>query len=67
MHADHVIVLNNIIANSFTGIKAMHACRSVIITGNVVHSTDKLRYKLYPAARTRRAARISQTTSSIAE
>ena len=34
LHCDHVIVANNIIANSFMGMKAMHGSRNVIITGN---------------------------------
>lgn len=34
LHADHVIVSNNIIANSFMGMKAMHGSRNVMITGN---------------------------------
>lgn len=34
LHADHVIVAHNIIANSFMGMKAMHGSRNVLITGN---------------------------------
>jgi len=34
LHADHVIVANNIVANSFIGMKAMHGSRNVLITGN---------------------------------
>ena len=34
LHSDHVIVANNIIVNSFMGMKAMHGSRNVIITGN---------------------------------
>ena len=34
LHSDHVIVSNNVIVNSFMGIKAMHGSRNVIITGN---------------------------------
>ena len=34
LHSDHVIVSNNIIANSFMGMKAMHGSRNVLITGN---------------------------------
>ena len=34
LHADHVIVANNVIVNSFMGMKAMHGSRNVIITGN---------------------------------
>jgi hypothetical protein len=34
LHTDHVIVANNVIVNSFMGMKAMHGSRNVIITGN---------------------------------
>ena len=34
LHCDHVIVANNIIVNSFMGMKAMHGSRNVLITGN---------------------------------
>ena len=34
LHADHVIVANNIVTNSFVGMKAMHGSRNVLITGN---------------------------------
>jgi len=34
LHCDHVIVSNNIIVNSFMGLKAMHGSRNVLITGN---------------------------------
>ena len=34
LHSDHVIVSNNLIVNSFMGMKAMHGSRNVILTGN---------------------------------
>lgn len=34
LHADHVIVANNMVTNSFVGMKAMHGSRNVLITGN---------------------------------
>jgi nitrous oxidase accessory protein NosD len=34
LHSDHVIVSNNVIVNSFMGMKAMHGSRNVIVTGN---------------------------------
>lgn len=34
LHSDHVIVANNIVVNSFMGLKAMHGSRNVLITGN---------------------------------
>ena len=34
LHADRVIVANNVVANSFMGMKAMHGSRNVLIVGN---------------------------------
>ena len=34
LHCDHVIVSNNIVVNSFMGMKAMHGSRNVLISGN---------------------------------
>lgn len=34
LHCDHAIVANNIVANAFMGMKAMHGSRNVLITGN---------------------------------
>ncbi len=34
LHCDQVIVSNNVVVNSFMGMKAMHGSRNVIITGN---------------------------------
>ncbi|MHB1079470.1 MAG: right-handed parallel beta-helix repeat-containing protein [Prosthecobacter sp.] len=34
IHADHVIVSQNIITNAFIGMKAMHGSRNVLINGN---------------------------------
>ncbi len=34
LHCDHVIVSNNVVVNSFMGMKAMHGSRNVLITGN---------------------------------
>lgn len=34
LHCDHVTVANNIVANSFIGMKAMHGSRNVLIIGN---------------------------------
>jgi nitrous oxidase accessory protein NosD len=34
LHCDHVVVSNNVVTNSFIGMKAMHGSRNVIITGN---------------------------------
>ncbi len=40
LHSDHVIVANNIVTNSFVGMKAMHGSRNVIITGNQFSRND---------------------------
>jgi len=34
IHSDQVIVANNVVANAFIGMKAMHGSRNVLITGN---------------------------------
>lgn len=34
IHSDHVIISNNIVTNSFIGMKAMHGSRNVLVTGN---------------------------------
>ena len=34
LHCDHVTVANNIVTNSFVGMKAMHGSRNVLIQGN---------------------------------
>jgi len=34
LHSDHVVVANNVVTNSFIGMKAMHGSRNVLITGN---------------------------------
>ena len=34
VHCDHVIVSQNVVVNSFIGMKAMHGSRNVLITGN---------------------------------
>ena len=40
IHADHVIVSQNIINNAFIGMKAMHGSRNVIIVGNQFSRND---------------------------
>lgn len=34
LHCDHVVVANNIVSNSFMGMKAMHGSRNVLVIGN---------------------------------
>ncbi|MCB1086835.1 MAG: right-handed parallel beta-helix repeat-containing protein [Verrucomicrobiae bacterium] len=50
LHADHVIVANNVITNSFMGMKAMHGSRNVLITGNQFHRNCLWAIGLMPGA-----------------
>lgn len=50
LHSDHVIVSNNIIVNSFMGMKAMHGSRNVIITGNQFTKNSLWAIGLMPGA-----------------
>ena len=50
LHCDHVIVANNIVTNSFMGMKAMHGSRNVIITGNQFHRNSLWAIGLMPGA-----------------
>jgi hypothetical protein len=50
LHNDHVIVSNNIITNSFMGMKAMHGSRHVLITGNQFHKNCLWSIGLMPGA-----------------
>lgn len=34
LHCDHAVVANNVVLNSFMGMKAMHGSRSILIIGN---------------------------------
>ncbi len=34
LHCDHVVVANNVVLNSFMGMKAMHGSRSILVIGN---------------------------------
>jgi len=48
IHADHVIVADNIVSNSFMGMKAMHGSRNIIITGNQFIKNDLWSIGLMP-------------------
>ena len=48
IHGDHVILANNIIANSFIGMKAVHGCRNVIISANQFSRNDLWSIGLMP-------------------
>ncbi len=50
LHCDRVIVANNIISNSFMGMKAMHGSRNVLITGNQFHRNCLWSIGLMPGA-----------------
>lgn len=48
LHCDQIIVANNIVSNSFIGMKAMHGSRNVIITGNQFIRNDLWSIGLMP-------------------
>lgn len=48
LHCDQIIVSNNIVSNSFVGMKAMHGARNVIITGNQFVKNDLWSIGLMP-------------------
>ena len=50
IHADHVIISENIVNNAFIGMKAMHGSRNVIITGNQFARNDLWAIGLMPGA-----------------
>ena len=50
IHADHVIVSQNIINNAFMGMKAMHGSRNISIIGNQFIKTDLWAIGLMPGA-----------------
>jgi hypothetical protein len=50
LHADHVIVSQNIVNNAFVGMKAMHGSRNVSITGNQFSRNDLWAIGLMPGA-----------------
>ncbi|GAA4458873.1 right-handed parallel beta-helix repeat-containing protein [Novipirellula rosea] len=57
LHCDHVTVANNVIVNSFVGMKAMHGSRNVIIIGNQFTRNSLWAIGLMPGA----AANASNT------
>jgi hypothetical protein len=50
IHADHVIVSQNIVSNAFIGMKAMHGSRHVLIIGNQFSKNDLWSIGLMPGA-----------------
>jgi len=56
LHSDHVIVAQNIINNSFMGMKAMHGSRHVLIIGNQFIKNNLWSIGLMPGAASHAAA-----------
>jgi hypothetical protein len=56
LHSDHVIVAQNIINNSFMGMKAMHGSRHVLIIGNQFIKNSLWSIGLMPGAASHAAA-----------
>jgi hypothetical protein len=50
LHCDHVIVANNVVVNSFVGMKAMHGSRNVLIMGNQFTKNSLWAIGLMPGA-----------------
>ena len=50
LHCDHVIVAQNLIENAFSGMKAMHGARNVLIIGNQFTRNDLWAVLLAPGA-----------------
>jgi hypothetical protein len=59
LHADHVIVANNVINNAFIGMKAMHGSRNVLIIGNQFSKNDLWAIGLMPGAASHAASPAS--------
>ena len=56
IHADHVIVAQNIVHNAFMGMKAMHGSRNVLILGNQFSKNDLWSIGLMPGSASHAAA-----------
>lgn len=56
IHADHVIVAQNIVNNAHVGMKAMHGSRNVLIIGNQFIKNDLWAIGLMPGAASHAAA-----------
>jgi hypothetical protein len=56
LHADHVIVSQNIVNNAFIGMKAMHGSRNVLILGNQFSKNDLWSIGLMPGVASQAAA-----------
>jgi hypothetical protein len=60
IHADRVVISNNVVNNAFIGMKAMHGSRNVIITGNQFSKNDLWSIGLMPGAAAHPAAPASE-------
>ena len=56
IHADHVTVAQNVVHDSFMGMKAMHGSRNVLILGNQFSKNDLWSIGLMPGAASHAAA-----------
>jgi hypothetical protein len=56
IHADHITVANNIVHDSFMGMKAMHGSRNVLIVGNQFSKNDLWSIGLMPGTASHAAA-----------
>lgn len=50
LHCDHVVVTNNVVVNSFVGMKAMHGSRNVLIAANQFAQNSLWAIGLMPGA-----------------
>ena len=50
LHCDHVVVANNVVLNSFMGLKAMHGSRNILIIGNQFTKNSLWAIGLMPGA-----------------
>lgn len=64
LHSDHVIVSQNIINNSFMGMKAMHGSRNVLIVGNQFIRNDLWSIGLMPGAASHAATPAGECSKS---
>ena len=56
IHADHVIISQNIINNAFMGMKAMHGSRNILVIGNQFSKNDLWSIGMMPGAASHAAA-----------
>ena len=61
LHCDHVVVANNIVSNSFMGMKAMHGSKNVLIVGNQFIKNDLWSIGLMPGASSHDATQDEKT------